>query len=79
MAQLSLVINEDALWEQVREQAGICCGDTHTYFVISSDKHQQWPVSMERVRLNSLAAVIMVKISFLVFGVVLLVCLFCFL
>lgn len=39
----------------------------------------EWPVSVERVRLNSLAAIIMVKISFLVFGVVLLVCLFCFL
>lgn len=48
----------------MREQAGICCGETDIHFVISFDKHQQWPVSAERVKLNSLTVIIMGKVSY---------------
>ena len=39
-------------------------GKQTLYFVISFDKYQQWLINVERVKLNSLGAIIMVRISY---------------
>lgn len=39
-------------------------GKQTLYFVISFDKYRQWLINVERVKLNSLGAVIMVRISY---------------
>lgn len=43
---------------------GFTLGKQTLYFVISFDKYQQWLINVERVKLNSLGAIIMVRISY---------------
>ena len=44
---------------------GFAMGKQTLYFVISFDKHQQWFINVERVKLNSLGAILMVRISYI--------------
>lgn len=43
---------------------GFAIGKQTLYFVISFDEHWQWFINVERVKLNSLDAIIMVRVSF---------------
>lgn len=40
-------------------------GKQTLYFVIGFDKYQQWLVNVERIKLNPLGAILMVRISYI--------------
>ena len=40
-------------------------GKQTLYFVTSFDKYRQWLINVERVKLNSLGAIIMVRVSYI--------------